>query len=90
MSYRKSVVISRVPYVTREEKDQTGRAKARVCLPLCDLSKGNQDGLTIELEIALANISMRKEENKAKKVVKSLKTGETIRKKERNPLQEGM
>ncbi len=85
MFYRKVIAISRVPYVTREEKDQKRRAEADVCLPLSDLSKGNQGGLANELEIALANINMRKEEQekkeKAKKAEKAetvLKTGEAI------------
>jgi hypothetical protein len=78
MFYRKSIAISRVPYVTREEKDKSRRAEADVCLPLCDLSKGNQGGLANELEIALANINMRREEQKEKKAHKSSKTGEAI------------
>ncbi len=85
MFYRKSIDISRAPYVTREEKDRPRRAEADVCLPLCDLSIGNQGRLANELEIALANINMQKEEqerrekaNKAQKSEKSLKTGEAI------------
>ncbi len=82
----KSIAISRIPYVTRQEKDKTIRAEADVCLPLYDLCKGSQGWLANELEIALANnLNMRKEEQekrekakKAEKAEKSLKTGEAI------------
>ncbi len=77
MFYKKSIAISRVLCVTWK-KDKTRRAEADVCLPLSDLFKGNQGGLAKELEIALTNINMHKEEKKAKKAHTSSKTGEAI------------
>ena len=58
--YRSSV-ISRVPYVSREEQDKTRRAIADEHRPLGDLLHENFCRLPNEQEIALANINDRKQ-----------------------------
>ena len=61
MHLYRSSVISRVPYISKQEQDKTRQAIADEHRPLGDLLNKNLCMLPNEQEIALANINQRKQ-----------------------------